>query len=626
VLYELLTGELPHARAGASLEALVDGARRETIERPSARLRATATTAGDASRTPHGLRLIPGELDAIVLTALRREPERRYASAAAMADDLRRWLDGRPVRAQPDTATYRLRKFVARNRLAVGSASAVLLALIAGFGTALWQANVAREQAALARSEAERATQNAELARMAQADAEAINQFFGQMLNEARATEQGQGVALTVKDWVLAALPRLDRDLADALAARATLRRELGSALNSLGDAAAAHGVLERAVVENREAYGDSMQTASAIQLVASAAFTLGDHLQAEQNSEQTLAMLDRVPDSEDARILRIQARTTLLRIHSLRGDQAKALVLAERNLADRIALFGADDPRLAVDYNNLSGTYNRVSRLAEAEAAAQKTLELLEANPARPVARIAFVQQGLCSLAVQRAAYERGLQACARAAELYAEALGPQSIELASVGVTEARLRFAAGAEAEARVLLDATEPRLLAAGRAVDLRDAGLLRLRLAVRDNDWRRVEDVGARLLATLPEPTHGGLSAERLVAQAFVALGRYMRTRDPQAAAAARQAAELLLGRGDQIAYFNASAALPASLAAQAAGDAAAAQSLCQRALAALTRNMSDGEATALWERWQPRGSAPLRCSRDNQEPSDVPSS
>jgi serine/threonine-protein kinase len=163
VLYELLTGGLPHERASATLDTLAERVRREAPERPSQRLRkadaaTTTTLGGDGSTAQRFARVVAGELDTIVLTALRREPERRYASAAALADDLRRWLDGRPVAAQADTVTYRMRKFVARHRLAVGSASAVLLALIAGFGTALWQADVAREQARRAQAEATKAT------------------------------------------------------------------------------------------------------------------------------------------------------------------------------------------------------------------------------------------------------------------------------------------------------------------------------------------------------------------------------------------------------------------------------------------------------------------------------------
>ena len=165
--------------------------RHEAPERPSLRLRksdatSTTTLGTDSNTAQRFARAVAGELDTIVLTALRREPERRYASAAALADDLRRWLDGRPVAAQADTATYRMRKFVARHRLAVGSASAVLLALVAGFGTALWQAGVAREQALRAQAEANKAT--------------AIKDFLLSAFNTAQvgAPTGAQGAATTV--------------------------------------------------------------------------------------------------------------------------------------------------------------------------------------------------------------------------------------------------------------------------------------------------------------------------------------------------------------------------------------------------------------------------------------------
>jgi tRNA A-37 threonylcarbamoyl transferase component Bud32/tetratricopeptide (TPR) repeat protein len=612
VLFELLTGELPHQRRDQPLPAIAAGLGAETAERPSARLRRspTARTGAGDRRDARRVREVDGELDTIVQKCLRGDPARRYASAAALADDLRRWLDGRPVQAKPDTASYRLRKFVTRHRLAVGSASAVLLALVAGFGTALWQADVARRQAELARSEAVRAQTQAELARRAQAEAETINQFFSRMLYAARATDQAQGVALTVKDWVLAALPRLDQELATAPAARASLRRALGSALASLGDHAAARAALETAVAEGRAAYGESPQLATALQQLAVVDFALGDSAQARAHAEAALALLDRLPTDDESRNLRIQARTTLLRVHSLRGDTAAALGLAERNLADRAALYGPDDPRLAVDHNNLSGIYNMLSRLGEAEAAMRRTLELLERNPARPVARIAFVHQGFCSLLAQRADYERALASCARAATLYAEALGPRAIELASVQVTEARVRLAAGETGRARELLDAAEPRLRAAGLGVELREIALSRLRLAVQDRDWARLHDGGTRLLGMLPEPPAGVVSSERSVAEAFAALGRFMHDRDLAAAAEARGVAERLLAREDAVAYFRASAALAAAVAAQAAGDRAAADTLRRRAVDALATHMPAPAAEALWQRWLPREPMP----------------
>ena len=97
--------------------------------------RAQRQSATDKQRA----RQLKGDLDAIVATALKRDPDERYQSAAALADDLESYLAGQPVKAQPDSRAYRLKKFVARNRLPVAAAAAVLVALGIGLGTALWQ-------------------------------------------------------------------------------------------------------------------------------------------------------------------------------------------------------------------------------------------------------------------------------------------------------------------------------------------------------------------------------------------------------------------------------------------------------------------------------------------------------
>jgi serine/threonine-protein kinase len=91
-------------------------------------------------------RKLRGDLDTIVLKALKKEPGERYASAAAFADDLDRYLRGDPVVARPDSAGYRLRKFAIKHRLAVGAAAAVVLALAAGLAVASWQLQVARAE------------------------------------------------------------------------------------------------------------------------------------------------------------------------------------------------------------------------------------------------------------------------------------------------------------------------------------------------------------------------------------------------------------------------------------------------------------------------------------------------
>lgn len=143
VLYELLTGSRPHERETRPLTALAGAVEAEVTTRPSEVLRRR----DDAPRTRRAARALRGDLDTIVLAALQRRPERRYPSADALAEDLRRYREGRPIRARPDTAAYRTRKFLHRHRLGVTAAALVALALAAGLTAALWQAREARNEA-----------------------------------------------------------------------------------------------------------------------------------------------------------------------------------------------------------------------------------------------------------------------------------------------------------------------------------------------------------------------------------------------------------------------------------------------------------------------------------------------
>ncbi|MDQ4123020.1 MAG: protein kinase [Acidobacteriota bacterium] len=106
--------------------------------------------------------LTNAELNNIAAMAQREEPERRYASAAELAEDIRRYLNGLPVRAQRDNFTYRAGKFIKRNRLSAAAAALVLSSLIIGFAVAAWQAGVAREKARVAEANERRAELAAE--------------------------------------------------------------------------------------------------------------------------------------------------------------------------------------------------------------------------------------------------------------------------------------------------------------------------------------------------------------------------------------------------------------------------------------------------------------------------------
>ena len=138
LLHELLLGERPDSLP---------------LRRPSSR-------AGDAGKSilldkytgVQLRRLLRGDLDTIVLHALEAEPPRRYPTAAALADDIGRHLDGKPVAAHPPSRWYRAQKFVARHRAGVAATALVALALLAASGIALWQAGVARREAQRANS------------------------------------------------------------------------------------------------------------------------------------------------------------------------------------------------------------------------------------------------------------------------------------------------------------------------------------------------------------------------------------------------------------------------------------------------------------------------------------------
>lgn len=152
VLFELLTGRRPYRLARASAAELEQAILAAEPPRPSTLWRGQPAADAQAwSATPGQLRrALAGDLDAMVATALRKPPERRYAGADAMLRDLQALRAGRPVAARPDSAWLRAHRFVRRHALAVGAVAAVVVSLGIGLATALAQAERARQEAAKA--------------------------------------------------------------------------------------------------------------------------------------------------------------------------------------------------------------------------------------------------------------------------------------------------------------------------------------------------------------------------------------------------------------------------------------------------------------------------------------------
>jgi hypothetical protein len=158
LLYTLLVGEHPTARSTNALERMVAVVEHVPAPVSEVALRMPASAAAQRRSTPKRLsRSLRGDLDNILAKALKKDPAERYATAAALADDLRRFLRHEPVEARPDSVTYRLGKFVRRNRPGVAVAAAGVLLVLAGVAAVLWQSVEARRQRDEAFLQAERA-------------------------------------------------------------------------------------------------------------------------------------------------------------------------------------------------------------------------------------------------------------------------------------------------------------------------------------------------------------------------------------------------------------------------------------------------------------------------------------
>ena len=268
VLFELLTGRRPYRATGRSPEAIARAVCEEEPIRPSA--------AAPALR---------GDLDNIVLMALRKEPERRYASVDQFAEDLRRHLDGRPVAARKDTLLYRTTKFVSRHRAGVAAAALAALLLAGATVTAFEQARAARR---------ERAAAEARFREVRELADSFLFEFHDAIKDLPGATRARQLV-------VHRALEYLER-LSSLRAGDASLQREVATAYervarvqgglleSHLGDTRGAQQSLEKAIALREELTRRDPASAADRAALAEARLQLSEVLMAEGNSRAAVS------------------------------------------------------------------------------------------------------------------------------------------------------------------------------------------------------------------------------------------------------------------------------------------------------------------------------------------------
>ena len=357
VLYELLTARVPSDVSGVHVHEAARRICEEAPERPS--------------RIDASLR---GELETIVLKALEKEPERRYPSAAALGEDLRRHLADEPILARPPSGLYHARKLVARHRLAASLLAAVFALAV---GTAVWTSVLYRRESVLRveaqglQTRAERASEQAELeaerARVRALTAERTKDFLVSVF-EGRDHDRGDRGDPPASALLERGLDELQTQLADEPAVRAELLGTLGRVLRNLGRYRKSRPALEEALAIRRaEVPPDREKLAEALS-------DLGEQLGRQRESAGSIALLEealalcREIEGEDG----LSAAVLLSRIASSvkdAGDLPRAEALFRDVLARRRAELAEDDPDVLKAKNDLAMTLSQMLRNREAIA-----------------------------------------------------------------------------------------------------------------------------------------------------------------------------------------------------------------------------------------------------------------
>jgi eukaryotic-like serine/threonine-protein kinase len=348
LLHELLLGERPQS---------VD-----PIPRPSSRVAELVSDPWQLPAPRAALRVaLKGDLDNILAKALAIEPERRYATAAGLADDIERHLAAQPVGAHPPSHWYRVRKFVQRHRGGVALTLLLVLAVLASLGVALWQGIEARQSAAIARDEALRAG--------------AVRDFLISVFRGAQPdlpNDRRPGIEQLVDDAAEQALA----DSAMSEAVRADLLVALATVAQSLGSYERAHALLDKATLS-----------------------------------------IDRLYAPTDAQWLRPRlVRATTLISQTRYADAVDLLVPLRPQLTARDDLIGIEGLQLLADAMNGTNRFDEAQALYEAARDAARSLpessaETVDTIDATQARSLIYAQRFTEGLALADAALQRWKQ-----------------------------------------------------------------------------------------------------------------------------------------------------------------------------------------------------------------------
>ena len=415
VLYLLLCGNLPYDVLGRSPGEAVEIIRDTESPAPSAAVSISAAVTRGFLRADQLARALRGELDAIVLMALRKEPSRRYQSATVFADDLHAYLKGMPVSARPDTFTYRVRKLVRRRWPIVAGASVGVVALLAGTAVALWQAGAAREEA-----------------RRAALTSSFLRGMIGAADLSSETPSARLGPGASAAEFLDSAVVRMPTALRDDPRGRASLYFSFGKAYFTQERYREAAVQFDSALAISQRIDGDnSLSVANALRELGTIALLAGDGDRAEALLKRALAIFEGngalgTPGG-------IMLLTSLAMNNGFRGHIVVAESLFKRGLELESRANRGPTVTKAILLSHLGGLYGMLSpRSAAADSLWKRSIDIFDALPNVDVVEKGVVLWYEALAESARGHLQRADSLSLAALAIYRRAAGPVSPEYA--------------------------------------------------------------------------------------------------------------------------------------------------------------------------------------------------
>lgn len=419
LLYWLLTGCSPYSSGRASVAAMVHAICSVEPLRPSMAFTGlpenAAVAIGDlcAARSTTAERLkrrLAGDLDNILLTALDKDPARRYPSAFHLRDDLRRHLAGLPVMARKDTFGYRARKFINRHRAGVAASVLAVFSLAGGFGVALWQAQEKAREAA---------------------NAEEVTTFMLSLFERADPELPRDEDAMTVLELLEQGSDRVENELSGQPATQAQLFKVLGDVFLRLGAHDRALVELERALTLTRTHVGHAEPAvADILHEMGHAHDRNGDFEEGARLHRQALDLRERRFGKKHEDVVASMGSLGSALVWS--GEPAEG----ERMLRDALELgqeiYGSEHQQISAIRQKLAESLRVQGKHDEAESHIREAVRLDRLLLGPDHAYLASALDALSALLNQQGDHVESAEAAREALAIRQRALGPEHPSLA--------------------------------------------------------------------------------------------------------------------------------------------------------------------------------------------------